>query len=149
MSANDRVIFRTKKDPGGGDGHSPRTWSSGGRGMKSSCKLFGFLRCPWRLETDVPGSRTEGRDCLGCHSGCLVAQSCLIFGIPWAVACQAPVHWILQARILEWVAFPFSMGSSWPRDQTQVSCIASRFFTIWATWEAPEEQHRAAFSGDE
>ena len=40
-----------------------------------------------------------------------------------------------QARILEWVAFPFSMGSSQPRDQTQVSCIAGVFFTIWATRE--------------
>ena len=39
------------------------------------------------------------------------------------------VHGILQARILEWVAFPFSRGSSQPRDQTQVSCIAGRFFT--------------------
>ena len=39
------------------------------------------------------------------------------------------VHGILQARILEWVAFPFSRGSSQPRDRTQVSCIASRFFT--------------------
>ena len=36
---------------------------------------------------------------------------------------------ILQARILEWVAFPFSRGSSQPRDQTQVSHIADRFFT--------------------
>ena len=36
---------------------------------------------------------------------------------------------ILQARILEWVAFPFSRGSSQPRDQTQVSCIAGGFFT--------------------
>ena len=35
------------------------------------------------------------------------------------------VHGILQARILEWVAFPFSRGSSQPRDQTQVFCIAS------------------------
>ena len=40
-----------------------------------------------------------------------------------------PVHGILQARILEWVAFPFSRGSSQPRDQTQVSCIACGFFT--------------------
>ena len=47
------------------------------------------------------------------------------------------VHGILQARILEWVAVPFSRGSSQPRDQTQVSCIA-RFFTSWATREAPE-----------
>ena len=39
------------------------------------------------------------------------------------------VHGILQARILEWVAFPFSRGSSQPRDRTQVSCIAGRFFT--------------------
>ena len=37
---------------------------------------------------------------------------------------------ILQARILEWVAIPFSRGSSQPRDQTQVSCIADRFFTL-------------------
>ena len=46
------------------------------------------------------------------------------------------VHGILQAKILEWVAMPFSRGSSWPRDWTQVSCIAGRFFTIRATWEA-------------
>ena len=46
------------------------------------------------------------------------------------------VHGILQARILEWVAFPFSRGSSQPRDQTQVSCIVGRFFTVWATREA-------------
>ena len=39
------------------------------------------------------------------------------------------VHGILQARILEWVVFPFSRGSSQPRDRTQVSHIAGRFFT--------------------
>ena len=39
------------------------------------------------------------------------------------------VHGILQARILEWVAFPFSRGSSQPRDRTQVFHIAGRFFT--------------------
>ena len=48
------------------------------------------------------------------------------------------VHGILQARILEWVAFPFSRGSSQPRDQTQVSHIAGGFFTSWATREAQE-----------
>ena len=46
------------------------------------------------------------------------------------------VHGILQARILEWVAFPFSRASSQPRDQTLVSCIAGGFFTSWATREA-------------
>ena len=45
------------------------------------------------------------------------------------------VHGILQARILEWVAVPFSRGSSKPRDQTQVSRIAGAFFTIWDTRE--------------
>ena len=48
------------------------------------------------------------------------------------------VHGILQDRILEWVAFPFSRGSSQPRDWIQVSCIAGRFFSSWATREAQE-----------
>ena len=43
------------------------------------------------------------------------------------------VHGILQARILEWVAIPSSRVSSWSRDQTWVSHIAGRFFTIWAS----------------
>ena len=46
------------------------------------------------------------------------------------------VHRIPQAGIPEWVDIPFSKGSSQPRDQTQVSCISGRFFTIWATREA-------------
>ena len=55
----------------------------------------------------------------------------------WTVAHQAPVSMgILQARILKWVAILSSRGSSQPRDQTQVSCIAGRFFTSWATSEA-------------
>ena len=45
------------------------------------------------------------------------------------------VHRIFQARILEWTAIPFSRGSSRPRNWTRVSCIASRFFTIWTTRE--------------
>ena len=46
------------------------------------------------------------------------------------------IHRILQARILEWVAFSFSRGSSQPRNQTQVSRIKGGFFTSWATREA-------------
>ena len=60
--------------------------------------------------------------------------SCLTFCDPM----DHTVHGILQARILEWVAFPFSRGFSQPRDQTQVSCIAGGFFTSWATREAQE-----------
>ena len=53
--------------------------------------------------------------------------------------CSPPdssVHGILQARMLEWAAMPSSRGSSQLRDQTQVSHIADRFFSIWATREA-------------
>ena len=62
----------------------------------------------------------------------LVAQSCLTPYDP--VDCSQPgssVPGILQARILEWVAMPSSRGSSWSRDQTQVSHTAGRLFTVW------------------
>ena len=51
--------------------------------------------------------------------------------------CSLPcssIRGIFQARILEWVAISFSRGSSQPRDQTQVSCTAGRFFTVWASY---------------
>ena len=63
-----------------------------------------------------------------------VAQSCLT--LCYAMDCI--VHGILQARILEWVAFPFSRGSSQARDGTQVSRVAGGFFTSGATREAQE-----------
>ena len=50
--------------------------------------------------------------------------------------CVSSVHGIILARILEWVAISSSRRSSWPRAWTQVSCIAGRFFTVWATREA-------------
>ena len=72
---------------------------------------------------------------------------CWVFQICWHTECstftasslrfESPSgysgHGNLKAKILEWVAMPFSRGSSQPRDQTQVSCIAGGFFTIWAT----------------
>ena len=64
-------------------------------------------------------------------SSVLVTQSCLTLCNP--MDCSPPgssVHGILQARILEWVAFPFNRGSSQPTDQTWVSWIAEGFFTI-------------------
>ena len=63
----------------------------------------------------------------------LVAQSCLTFWDP--TDCSPPgssIHGSLQSRILQWMAIPFSRRSSWPRAQTQISCIAGRFFTTWA-----------------
>ena len=61
-------------------------------------------------------------------------QSCLTLCDPM----DYTAHGILQARILQWVAFPFSRGSSQHKDQTHVSQIAGRFFTSWATKEAQE-----------
>ena len=61
---------------------------------------------------------------------------------PHTVACQAPPSTgLFQARVLEWVAISFSRGSSQPRDQTQVSCIAGRRFTAWATRQALNRQN--------
>ena len=83
-----------------------------------------FLPFPWNISPAYVSEKVK----------VLVAQSCLTL---WnSVDCSLPassVCGILQARIVEWVAIPFSRGSSWPRGQTQVSCIAGRFFTIWAT----------------
>ena len=68
------------------------------------------------------------------------AQSCLTLRNP--MDCSAPgssVHGILQARILEWVAMPFSRGSSQSKDQTQVSCIYQLIYPgspIWYTWSS-------------
>ena len=69
---------------------------------------------------------------------CLVTKSSLTLCGP--MDCSPPgssVHGISQGRILEWVAISYSRASSWARDQTHVYCITGRFYTIWATREAP------------
>ena len=67
-----------------------------------------------------------------------VAQSCPTLCNPMNCSLSgSSIHGIFQARVLEWVAISFSRGSSRPRDRTQVSRIAGRRFTIWATREAP------------
>ena len=66
------------------------------------------------------------------HTLMCVLSWVLLFVTP----CSLPgstVDGIIQAKILEWVAIPFSRVSSWLRDRTWVSCIAGRFFTIPAT----------------
>ena len=74
---------------------------------------------------------------IDCYTGkVLVTQLCPTLCNP--MDCSLPgssVCGISQARILEQVAIPFSRGSSQPRDRIWVSCIAGRFFTIWATRE--------------
>ena len=61
--------------------------------------------------------------------------------VHWTSPGCSSVHGILQARIVEWIAILFSRGSSQPRDQTQASHIAGRFFSIWATREARYLSH--------
>ena len=94
------------------------------------------LNYPWTVHWKVvivENSRYTYR----IHMYVLIAQLCPTFCDP--MDCSPPgsfIHEISQTRILEWVAIPFSRGSSWLRDQTQVSFIAGRFFIIWATREA-------------
>ena len=65
-----------------------------------------------------------------------------LLATPWTVAYQAPLSMgFFQARVLEWIAISFSRGSSWPRNQTQVSRIAGRGFTIWAAMGGPRDYH--------
>ena len=80
--------------------------------------------------------KSEDDDVLCCA---LSLSHVWLFATPWTVAYWASLSMgILQARILEWVAMPSSKGSSQPRNRTWVSCIAGRFFTSWATREAPK-----------
>ena len=68
-----------------------------------------------------------------------VAQSCPALCDPMDYSTPgSSVHGIFQARTLEWVSIFFSRGSSWPRDQTRVSHIVGRCFTVWATREVSQ-----------
>ena len=111
-------------------------------------------------QTQLPCISCIGRQILyhWCHLGnplmkvkLLVAQLCLT--LCGHIDCSwlgFSVHEILQARMLNWVAIPFSRGSSQPRDRTQVSGIAGRFLTIWATrdmwWNSLKEANMNSFS---
>ena len=75
-----------------------------------------------------PGKWIE-QDTAICWGDVKVTQSCPTLCVPIYYI----LHGIFQARILEWIAFPFFKGSSQLRDQIQVSRIAGGFFTIWAT----------------
>ena len=88
---------------------------------------------PWTIACQVPLSTEFSRQ--EYWSGWSESsQSCLVLCDPM----DCIVHGILQARILEWVAIPFSRGSSQSRDWTHVSRVAGGFFTSWATREAQE-----------
>ena len=77
-------------------------------------------------------NKYQVKDYIVCIYQMKVTQLCLTLHDPMDYI----VHGILQARILEWEVFPFFRGSSQPRDWTQVSRTAGRFFTSWTTREA-------------
>ena len=98
----------------------------------------GILHCRWILLPAEPQGKPKN---IGVDSLSLLQQ---IF--PTQESNLGPLHcrWILyqlshqgSPQILEWVAYPFSSGPSWHKNQTGVSCIAGRFFTDWAIREAP------------
>ena len=120
-----------------------RLWSTG---LQSQTQLSN------QAHTRLPLLLSQNSTWASLGAVVLVAQSCstlwnpMDHGLP-----RFSVHGILQARVLEWVAILFSKGSCRPRDQTQVSGIACRFFTIWATgkslykfrdWEIKTETHK-------
>ena len=99
-------------------------WHAAVHGLSKDLHLKGLACCsPWTLK-DQQLKWTEVQ----------VAQSCLTL----CDLMEYTVHGILWARILEWVAFLFLRGSSQPRDRFQVSGIAGRFFSSWATREIQE-----------
>ena len=93
-----------------------------------------FSAIIWRDRTKW-SPRSFFRANILCDKDTVVSRSVMSDSLtPWTIARQVPIVCeILQARILEWVAIPFSRGYSRPRDWTQVPCIAGRFFTTWGT----------------
>ena len=100
-----------------------------------SCSVSNFLQ-PHRLDGpwDSPGQNT-GVASLSLHQGIFPTQG----SNSGLSHCRQILYQLSHKgspRILEWVAYPFSSGSSWLRSQTGVSCIAGGFFTNWASREA-------------
>ena len=133
-------------------GHATTDWFQIGKGVRQGCILspclFNFyaeyIRRNAELEEAQAGIKIAGRNINNLRYAddiTLMAESeeelkSLLLKVKEEsekVGCSLPrssIHGILQARILEWVAIPFSRGSSQPRDQTWVSCIVGRHFTI-------------------
>ena len=127
-----------------------------GHDWATSLSLFTFTH--WRRNWQptpvfLPGESQGQQSLVGCSlwgrtesdttdwsdlaAAVLVAQSSPTLYDPMDCSLPGPsIHGILQARIVDLVAIPFSRGSSQPRDWTWVSWLAGRFFTVWATREA-------------
>ena len=107
-----------------------------------SCSIMSDSLRP--MDCSPPGSSVH-RDSSGKSTG--VGYHALLQGIfptqgsnPGLLHCRHILYYLSHqesSRILEWVAYPFSRGSSRPRNQIRVSCIAGGFFTSWATRGSP------------
>ena len=120
-------------------------WPCKSPSVSSAClPLFSGARACGFTETFIFGSvfgeswsvcSVSGSNSVSfCHMWTKLFQLCWILCDP--VDCRPPVssvHGILQARILERIAIPFSRGSSLPRDRTGVSLMTGWFFSVWAT----------------
>ena len=124
---------------GGGDRVPPGLLLTPHLGFGSGCGPGSGSGPFFALEPSLPSKVSSGsrksRKAIGRCLGFLpcVCVSCSVVTLCDPVDCSPPgssVHRILQARILGWVAIPFSRGPSRPKDGTQVSCIAGRFFTV-------------------
>ena len=83
---------------------------------------------------NIPSVSQCTLQCIKVKAKVSVSQSCPTLCDPIDYSLPgSSVHGIFQARILEWVAMPFSSESSQPREGTQASCTAGRFFPVWAT----------------
>ena len=110
---------------------------------QGTCSMW-FLSSERSLEIFGPSIQSFWKCFRGVLKGCLLC-SCVLPIVSVAQLCPTHCdstdrnlpglsdHRILQARILEWVAISSSRGSSPPRDRIHISCIAGRFFTVWAS----------------
>ena len=101
------------------------------------------------MDCNPPGSSVHGdspskNTGVGCHA--LLQEVFPTQGLkPGLLHCRRILYQLSHKgspKILEWVAYPFSSGSSWPRNQTGVSCTVGRFFTSWSTREAQSTQRK-------
>ena len=100
--------------------------------LLSSCAVILEPKKIWQCQKNVQTTtQLHSFHMLAKWNELKISQSCLTL----CDLMDYGIHGILQARILEWVAFPFSRGSSQPRDWTQVSPTAGGFFTSWPTGE--------------
>ena len=103
-----------------------------------------FDKGPYSQGYGLPSGHKQLWD-LDCKEGRMPKNRCLQTVVLEKTLCDpmdcslpgSSENGILQARILDWVPVSLSRGSSQPRNRTQVSCTVGRFFTIWATREAP------------